>query len=308
MFECVSECVCTCTLARRAYGCHRRSHQTGCEPRLHSVHFHAPRLITRRVRGSSGVFGGAAAATSTFLVYDKMTENHLGLGEGVKCAAHHSHRHPTNPPLPQPLLRPEEEGKRRRRRKKNPSRPPAAAVQEVPGASPLMRPLKPPHSRLLPSPSTPPPLLPTTPSIDFSHSFSDKFELIIQRPAPGDVYFQHEGQLIHSITLLLLLLLLPLFLLNPPISQNSPSPPPPHSFLSSLPPLLLLPSPAVCLMSAASRSSRAPSFNSLCSPCDLWPRRDTPSVTPLLNWGPIYSAGSDGGGRLHALRPALPQG
>lgn len=39
-----------------------------------------------------------------------------------------------------------------------------------------------------------------SPSIDFSHSFSDKFELIIQRQAPGDVYFQHEGQLIHSVS------------------------------------------------------------------------------------------------------------
>lgn len=37
-----------------------------------------------------------------------------------------------------------------------------------------------------------------SPSIDFSLSFSDKFELIIQCQPPGDVYFQHEGQIIHS--------------------------------------------------------------------------------------------------------------
>lgn len=95
---------------------------------------------------------------STFLVYDKVTENHWGV----------KYRLSPPPPATQPSSGP----------KKTP-----AAVQKVPGASPLMRPLKGPLS----------------PSIDFSHSFSDKFELIIQCQAPGDVYFQHEGQLIHSI-------------------------------------------------------------------------------------------------------------
>lgn len=61
-----------------------------------------------------------------------------------------------------------------------------AAVQKVPGVGSL------PFNETIKGP--------VSPSIDFSHSFSDKFELIIQCQAPGDVYFQHEGQLIHSVT------------------------------------------------------------------------------------------------------------
>lgn len=92
---------------------------------------------------------------STFLVYDKVTENHWG----VKC--------PLPPPQPSTGL-------------KTP-----AAVQKVPGVGSL------PFNETIKGP--------LSPSIDFSYSFSDKFELIIQCQAPGDVYFQHEGQLIHSV-------------------------------------------------------------------------------------------------------------
>lgn len=81
---------------------------------------------------------------------------------GVKCTPHPP---PSNPPLP----------------RKTP-----AAVQKVHGVGSL------PFNETIKGPMSP--------SIDFSHSFSDKFELIIQQQAPGDVYFQHEGQLIHSVS------------------------------------------------------------------------------------------------------------
>lgn len=93
---------------------------------------------------------------STFLVYDKVTENHWG----VKY----------RPPPRQPSAAP-----------KTP-----AAVQKVHGVGCL------PFNETIKGP--------VSPSIDFSHSFSDKFELIIQHQAPGDVYFQHEGQLIHRVS------------------------------------------------------------------------------------------------------------
>lgn len=127
---------------------------------------------------------------STFLVYDKVTENHWG----VKY-----------PPL-QPSAAP-----------KTP-----AAVQKVHGVGSL------PFNETIKGP--------VSPSIDFSHSFSDKFELIIQRQAPGDVYFQHEGQLIHSV--------------SPPL-QTHPTPPHvSHSFFLAhslvLHPTPSLPPPLLC--------------------------------------------------------------
>lgn len=127
-----------------------------CEPRLDSVHFCTRWLITARV--CLLVEGGRSEwrGMSTFLVYDKVTENHWG-GQ-------------VPPPPPQPSSAP-----------KTP-----AAVQKVRGVGCL------PFNETIKGP--------VSPSIDLSHSFSDKFELIIQHQAPGDVYFQHEGQLIHSVS------------------------------------------------------------------------------------------------------------
>lgn len=63
-------CVCCCCLLLSMHV---------CEPRLHSVHFCTPWLITHRVslvvQGNCGEWRGM----STFLVYHKVTENHWGV-------------------------------------------------------------------------------------------------------------------------------------------------------------------------------------------------------------------------------------
>lgn len=136
---------------------------------------------------------------------------------------------------------------------------------------------------------------PLSPSIDFSHSFSDKFELIIQCQVPGDVYFQHEGQLIHSVT--------------PPTPNHNP----PHSFFSTAishftsTPLAPSSFAAVSLDEGSQQVVWTRETSVLldclphclltsCSLCDFCPHV-TSGVNFSANWGLIYSKVLDGGGR-----------
>ena len=140
---------------------------------------------------------------------------------------------------------------------------------------------------------------PVSPSIDFSHSFSDKFELIIQCQAPGDVYFQHEGQLIHSV-------------IFPPSLSLSLSPAP-----SSLLHSLVFKSTRLAPSSSAAFSFDDGSQQVECRPKEkeraacfphtlltslfsVWffvPCHVTSGVNLSANWGLIYSKVLDGGGR-----------
>lgn len=118
-------------------------------------------------------------------------------------------------------------------------------------------------------------------SIDFSLSFSDKFELIIQCRPPGDVYFQHEGQIIHSA-------------IRPTRCFSSPAPP--RSAYALLP----LPS---AFLGRAGRAARQENGQAHVSPwrlphCSL--RDSCPRVTSGVVLSAkrslIYSKVSDGGG------------
>lgn len=182
---------------------------------------------------------------STFLVYDKVTENHWGV------------KYP-----PQPSTAP-----------KSP-----AAVQKVPGVGSL------PFNETIKGP--------VSPSIDFSHSFSDKFELIIQCQAPGDVYFQHEGQLIHSV-IFLPLSLTPSSLLH---SRFTSTPLSPSSFASfSIDDGSQQVERGLKKECAACFST--PSFNFFVLCVIFVPRHVTSGVNLSANWGLIYSKVLDGGGR-----------
>lgn len=128
---------------------------------------------------------------------------------------------------------------------------------------------------------------PVSLSIDFSHSFSDKFELIIQHQVPGDVYFQHEGQLIHSIgfpTLCLSVFFSLLFyiylLLSVPLLHRS------H--------LMMGPAGRVLTKEGLCHThTHTSSLNFFCSLWDQPPTHTPPPSTALdsssASWGFIYS-------------------
>lgn len=156
-----------------------------------------------------------------------------------------------------------------------------AAVQKVPGVGSL------PFNETIKGP--------VSPSIDFSHSFSDKFELIIQCQAPGDVYFQHEGQLIHSV------IFLPLPLTPSSLSCTL--------WFYIYPTLSLLlcfiliwwwkPAGRARTKERVCRMFSTPSFNFFVLCAIFVPCHVTSGVNLSANWGLIYSKVLGGGG--HSL-------